>query len=101
MVETLRHVTGHFNVLNLVAANRDFMRFKQQNISAHQHRVHEKTGRDVGVRVVTRSLVFIDRCLVGMGAVEHAFTCYAGQQPAKLRNFRNIRLPIEHDTFRV
>ena len=52
MVKALRHVARHLDVLNLVAADWHLVGLEQQNVRAHQHRVHEQASRDIGIRVV-------------------------------------------------
>jgi hypothetical protein len=79
VVEAGRHVARHFDVLNLVAAHRHFVRLEHQNIRAHEHRVHEQAGRHVGIGVMACGVVFVHRRFIGMSAVEHAFAGHAGQ----------------------
>ncbi len=59
MVEALRHVARHLDVLHLVAAHRHLVRLEHQDVGAHQHRVHEQAGADVGVRVVAARPSFL------------------------------------------
>ncbi len=101
MIETLRHVARHFDVLDLVAAHRHLVRLEHQNVGAHQHRVHEEAGGDIGIGIIARGIVLVDRRLVGMGAVEHTLACDAGQQPGQLGNLRDVGLAVEHDALRV
>ena len=101
VVKTLRNVTRHFNVLDLVAPHRHFVRVEQQNIRRHQDGVHEQASRHVRIRVIAGRIVFVNRGFVGVGAVQHAFTCHAGQQPRQLRNFWDIRLAVKRDAFRI
>ena len=101
MVEARRHVARHFNVLNLIAAHRYFVRLEHQNVGAHQHGVHEQTRSDVGIGIVASQVVFVDRRFVGVCTVQHAFACDAGQKPCEFGNFGNVGLAIEHHAIRV
>ena len=60
MVEAQGHVARHFNVLDLVATDRHLVRPEHQDVGAHQHRIHEQASRDVGIRLVAGSIVFVD-----------------------------------------
>ena len=101
MVKALSHISRHFDVLDLVTADRYLCSAEHQNIGTHQHWVHEKTCRDISIRVVPRGFVFIHRGLVGMGAVKNSFARHAGEQPGQLGDFRYVRLAIKRDPFRV
>ena len=78
MVKALGHVACHFDVLNLVSTYWHLVGLEQQNISPHQHGVHEQTGRHVCVCINTIAQVFINLCLVGVRTVQHAFAQHAG-----------------------
>ena len=69
VVEARRHVAGHFNVLNLIAAHRHLVCLEHQNVGAHEHGVHEQTGRYVGIGVIAGGIVFIDGGFVGVCSV--------------------------------
>ena len=101
VVKALRDVARHFNMLDLVAPDRHLVRLEHQNISSHQHRVHEQARRDIGIRVVAGGIVFIDRGFIRMGAVQHAFAGDAGQQPGEFGDFRNVGLAVKRHAFRV
>jgi hypothetical protein len=101
MVEALRHVARHLDVLDLVAADRHLVRLEHQNIGAHQHWIHKQAGGDIGVRVGAGGGVFIQRRLVRVCAVEHALAGHAGEQPRQLGNLGNVGLAVERDARRV
>ena len=101
VVEARRDVARHFDVLDLVAAYRHLVGVEHQDVCRHQHRVHEQTGGDTRVRVFAGSVVFVDRGLVGVSAVEQAFAGDAGQQPGQFRDFRDVGLAVEGDLVRV
>ena len=101
VVEAVRHVARHLDVLHLVAPDRYLVRVEHQNVGAHQHRVHEQPGADIGLGVNTCGGIFVDRRLVGVRPVQHALANDTGQQPGELRNFRDIGLAIEDDALGV
>ena len=101
MVETRAEIPRHFDVLDLIAADRHLVRAEQQNVGGHQHRIHEQSGRDAGIGIIAFGGVFIDSGLVGMRAVEQPLAGHAGQQPGQFRNFGNIGLPVKPDLIRI
>ncbi|RMP56527.1 hypothetical protein ALQ20_05443 [Pseudomonas syringae pv. atrofaciens] len=100
-METLTDVTGHFNVLNLVATYRNLMRVEHQDVGSHQHRVAVQSHGDACIRVFATFHVLVHRRLVGVGAIEQALGRDAGEQPGQFRDFRNVRLAIEGHTIDV
>jgi hypothetical protein len=88
VVEALRHVARHLDVLHLVAAHGHLVRVEHQDVGAHEHRVHEQAGRHVGVGVFALGDVLVELRLVGMRAVEHALAGHAGEEPGELGNLR-------------
>ena len=42
MVEALRDIARHFQVLNLVAAHRHLVRVEHQDVRGHQHRIENR-----------------------------------------------------------
>ena len=91
MVEPLRHIARHFNMLNLITAYRDFMRLEYQNIRCHQYRIAEQPHRDAFVRIFRAGrFVLLHDCLVGMRTIQQTFGCLTRQQPCQRRNLRNI-----------
>ena len=101
MIETLRNVARHFNVLYLIAPDRHLVRLEHQDVGGHQHRVHKQTRADLGIGLLLCGGVLIDRRLVGMRAIEQTFGGDAGQQPGQLRDLRDIGLPVKGDTLGV
>ena len=101
MVEALAKIARHFDVLHLVAPHRYFVRVENQDIGGHQHRVHKQARRDTHIVIFTFGTVFIDSGFVGMRAIENALAGHTGQQPRQLRNFRDVRLPVEPHLGRV
>ena len=101
VVKTGRHVARHFNVLNLIAAHRHFVRLEHQDVGTHEHGIHEQASRNVCIGVIACQVVFIHRRFVGVRSVEHALACDASQKPRELWNFWNVRLAIKHHALGV
>ena len=101
MIEAGRNVARHFDVLDLVTAHRHLMGVEHQDVSRHEHGVHEQTCGDAVIRVHPGSGILVDRSLVGMGAIEQPLARHAGQKPGKFRNLGNVGLAIKRDLFRV
>ncbi|MNZ91669.1 hypothetical protein D3C78_1106630 [compost metagenome] len=101
VVETLADITGHFHVLDLVAADRHLVGVEHQDVGGHQYRVAVQAHADTGIRVFTVLQVLVHRGLVGMRAVEQALGRHAGQQPGQLGDFRDVGLAVEGHAFRV
>ncbi len=88
-------------MLHLVAAHGNLVRLEHEDVRSHQHGVHEQARRDIGVRVVARRHVLVDRCLVGVSAIEQTLARHARQQPRELRDLGDVRLPVEENAVRV
>ena len=101
VVETVGHIAGHFNVLDLVTAHRYMVGVKHQNVSAHENGVHEQSGGDIGVGLQAGVGVFVHRGFVGVGAVENSLAGHAGEKPSEFWYFGNIGLPVERHALRV
>ena len=101
MVEALRHVTGDFQMLDLVGPHRHPVGTEGQNVGRHQHRIHIQARRHVGIQVQTGLAVPVVGRLVGVRAVEQPLGRHAGQVPAQLGNFGNIGLPVEGHPLRI
>ena len=101
VVEALRHVARHLDVLDLVAPDRDLVRLEHQDVRGHQHRVHEEAHRHVGIDVDTGGGVLVHLRLVRMGAIEHALAGHAGEQPRELRDLGDVGLAIEEHPRRI
>ena len=101
VVEAGRDVAGHFNVLDLVAAHGHLVGVEQNDVGSHQHRVHEQASGHAVVGLGACGGVLVHTGLVGVGAVEHALACHAGQQPGQLGRFGDVGLAVEDDLGRV
>ena len=102
VVEAPGDVARHFDVLNLVAPDRDMGGVEHQDIGGHQHRIGKQPHGDAVVRVVVAlGDVGIHRRFVGVGAVHQALGADAVEDPGEFGDFRNVRLAVEGDTFRI
>jgi hypothetical protein len=101
VVEALADVTGHFHVLDLVAADRHLVRVEHQDVRRHQHRIAVQAHADPGIRVFAVFQVLVHRGLVGVGAVEQALGGDAGQQPGELGDLWNVGLPVEGHSIHI
>lgn len=101
MIETLREIACHFDVLDLVAPDRHLVRVEDQDIGRHQHRIHEQACGNAGILVLAIGAVPVHRRLVGMRAIEDALAGHAGQQPHQLGGLGHIGLPVEPHLVRV
>ncbi len=82
MVESLRNITSHFNMLLLVAAHRDLGCLEYQNVGRHQYRIAVQRHRDALVRVFVIAVdVRLHRGFIGVCAVHQAFSRHAGEDP--------------------
>ena len=97
VVEPLRDIACHLDVLLLVPAHRHLGCLEYQDVSGHQDRVTVQRHRDPFIRIVAAAVdIGLHRRLVGMGAVHQALGGHAGQDPGQLGDLGNIRLPVEH-----
>ena len=101
MIETLRQIARHLDVLNLIATDRHLVRVEGQNVRSHQHRIQIQARGDAGVGILASFRVAIHCRLVGMGAVEHALGRDTSEKPGQFGNLGNIRLAIERDPLGV
>ncbi len=96
MIEALRDIARHLDVLLLVSAHRNPVGSEHQNIRSHQDGIGEQRHRDALVRVTrTAFFVSLNRGLVGVGAVHESLRGHAAENPGQLRDLRNIGLPVE------
>src|SRR5690606_12285955 len=95
MIEALRDVARHFEVLHLIASDWHPIGFEQQDVCRHQHGIHEEAGSDAGVLVLPRFAITILSGFVRVCAVEQTLAGYAGKDPGELRYLRNIALSVE------
>ncbi len=87
-------------MLHLILTNRNLICRKEQNISCHQKRVSKEPHIDPMIRIVsTGLLIFLKFGFIGMGPVEQALRGKTSQNPAELKNLRNIRLTIKDRSF--
>ena len=101
VIEAGGNVARHFNVLDLIAPHGHLAGAEHKDVGSHQHGVHEQARRYAVVQLAACGLVLVLRGLVGMSAVEQAFARHTGQQPAQLRDFRDVALAIESHLLRV
>ena len=101
VVEALRHVARHFQVLGLIPPHRHVRGVEQQDVSAHQHRVVEQAHGNALIRVFTGLDVGLHGGLVGVRAVHQTLGTDTAQQPGEFRDFRHIRLPVKHHAFGI
>ena len=92
-VEISGHVLRHLNVLNLIVAHRNELRFVNQNVRRHQQRIIKQAhGGFQPLR---------DFVLVAVRAFKQAHAGDAGEQPRQFLNFRHVTLPEEHGLRRI
>ncbi len=101
VVEALRDVARHLDVLRLVAADRNPVRIEQQDVGRHQDRVAVQPHRDAGVRILAGLEVGVERGLVGVGAVHLPLGGDAGQQPGQFGRLGDVALAIEAHPLRI
>ena len=96
VVEAAGDVARHFDVLDLVAADGDFVGVEHENVGGHQDGVAVQTHFYAVVGVF---LIVFDVCLhggfVGVGAVHQAFGGNAGQNPVQFHHFGNVALAVK------
>ena len=97
MIEALRQIARHLDVLNLVATHRHAVGVEHQNVRRHQNRVTKQPHVDIGIGVFTGRHVRIAGGLISMRSVHHAFGRHAGQQPSELGYLDDVALAIKRD----
>ena len=95
MVEPLSNIPCHFQVLNLIPADRHIVGIEHQNISRHQYWVTEQTHGYRVIRIFAFFQIFLHSSLVGMGPIHQTLGGNAGKKPCQFKNFRNIGLAIK------
>ncbi len=101
MVEALRNVARHFDVLDLIASHRHLVGIEGQDVGGHQHRIHVQASSNAGIGVLARLAVLVHRGLVGMRAVEQTLGGDTGEEPGQLGNLGDIGLAIKSDLLRI
>ena len=99
MIEALRNIPRHLNMLNLVAADRHLVGIKNQNISSHQYGVGKQTHGDPKVGVLAGFFIGLHGGFVGVSPVHQTFCCRASQHPAQLGDLGDIGLAVEVGIF--
>ena len=89
-------VARHFDVLDLVAADGDFVGVEHEDVGGHQDGVAVQTHfyAVVGVFLIVFD-IRLHGGFVGMGAVHQAFGGDAGQNPVQFHHFGNVALAVE------
>ena len=91
VIEALRDIPRHFDMLFLIAPHRHLGGTEHQDIGGHQHRVTVKRHRDplvlVGVAVFQ---VRLHGSLVRMCPIHQPFGCDTREKPHKLRDLRDV-----------
>ena len=101
MIEALRNIPRHLNMLNLVAPDRHLVRIKNQNISSHQYGVGKQTHSDPKVGVLAGFFIGLHSGFVGVSPVHQTFCCRASQHPTQLGDLGDIGLAVEVGIFRI
>src|SRR5690606_39403534 len=86
-------VSGVFDVLGLVAADRDQVGLHDEDVDSHEDGVVVQPHVDAGVQVGdSGGGVAVARGLVGVGAVHQAFAGDAGEDPGQFERLGNVGL---------
>ena len=96
VVEAAGNVARHFDMLDLVASDGNFVGVEHEDVGSHQNRITEQTHFHTEIRIF---LIVFCICLysgfVGMGAVHQTLGGDAGQNPVQFHHFGNVALAVE------
>ena len=102
MIEATGNIACHFNVLDLVATDWNFMGIEHKDVGSHEDRVAVQAHFHA---VIWIFLTVFGICLycsfISVGAVHQAFCGDAGQNPVQLHYFGNVALTVESGLFRI
>ena len=82
MVKALCDIARHFQMLDLVTANRHAVGVEHQNIGGHQYGIRKQPHIHPVIGLNATGHILIHRCLVSMGAIHQALGCNAREDPA-------------------
>ena len=74
IVKTRRDVTCHFQMLNLIATDRNKIGIEHQDVGGHQDRVAKKPHRNPGIGIGIGRCIGLDASLVRMSPIHQAFS---------------------------
>ncbi len=91
VIESLRDISHHLDVLLLILTNRYFGRFEHQDVGGHQDRITIECEGDALVWILIAVIdIGLYGRLVRVRAIHQPFGCHTGQYPGQLGNLGNI-----------
>ena len=101
LIESCRDISAHFNVLDLITADRNEISLENQNIRCHQDRIAKQAHGHVVVRIFACGFVGFYLCFIGMSSVHQAFGRHTVQNPVEFHRLRKIALTIKMHAFGI